>query len=585
MKKISNKSFGNRITRYFVPFTTIMLISVAMLSYYSFYKTLKAEKEKSVEMLIDQISDKFDYYFKNIKAMMLYISQNESIYAAFKDYGEMSAQEKYYLNEQITRYSNNVNIFNDYVNDIILIGKNGYTKNLKNYGTLLFENDLPKKPWLQYYTPGENSNFVFVPPHISDYYSNSASKKLVVSVVLPVSADGERVGFIQGDLDYDKLKRLLNKVFEQNEISVSMVTSEGTIVFDESEKMINQKIDKKLLVHMKDNSETFVEEIDGERNLIIYKKSDIAGWYLLARIPYHIILEAGQTIFNKIIFIIMPISIFATLIISCFLVSQIKKPLGELYKRVEQVDVKNFVYREVNYGTLEIDILGAKFENLMKDINELVQRVYVEELLRKNAQLENLRNQISPHFLYNSLQLIKAEAVINKNKEISKIVTNMANLLRYSMNTNTTHVIVGDELNYIVNYLEIYCRRYDGNLKYEINVEDEIKNLKMQKMILQPIVENCIKHNFDNIKTGIAIKVVGYKEKDSFIFEIMDNGIGIEQEKIEEIFNDLINSCRTDNIGLVNVHNRILFECGAGYGITGIESQKGVYTKFILKMR
>lgn len=586
MRRISNKSFGNRITRYFVPFTIIMLMSMAMLTYYSFYRTLKEEKEKSVQMLIDQISDKFNYNFNDLEAMMLYISQNKSINVAFKEYGEMSIQEKFYLNERITSYTNNVNILNDYINDIILIGKNGYTKNLKNYGTLLYNNNLPNMPWIKHYSPGENSNFFFVPPHISDYYSNVSSKKLVVSVILPIATDRKRVGFIQGDLDYGKLKQLLDKVYEQNEISVSMVTNEGTMVFNQSEKMINKRLDKKLLLHMKDDSGTFIEKISGERNLFIYKKSDISGWYLLAQIPYTVILEAGQTIFYKIIFIIMPISILVTLTISYFLVRQIKKPLGELCLRVEQVDVENFIFQEVNYGTLEIDILGAKFEKLMEDINELVQRVYVEELLRKNAQLVNLRNQISPHFLYNSLQLIKTEAVMVKNREISKIVTNMANLLRYSMNINTTHVTVKEELDYIEDYLEIYCRRYDGKLKYEINVQDEIKDFKMQKMILQPIVENCIKHNFDNIKSGITITIIGYKENESFIFEIIDNGIGIEQKKIEEIFNDLLNSYKTtDDIGLGNVHNRIFLECGSGYGITGIESQKGVYTKFILKMR
>lgn len=584
MKKKSNKSFGNRIARYFVPFIIIMLISIAMLSYYSFYKSLKDEKEKSVQMLIEQISDKFDYYFNDIKAMMLYTSQNEAIYKAFKEYGEMNYPEKYFLNDQISKNYVNVNIFKDYVNDIILIGNNGYTRNLKNYATLIVDNDLLNKPWIQHYTPGVYSNFDFVPPHMSDYYV--LNNKLVLSVLLPVVKDGERLGFIQGDLDYSQLKKLLNKVYQQNEISISMVTDEGTIVFNQNEEMINQKIDKKLLVHMNDFSGTFVENIDTERNLFVYEKSDITGWCFMARIPYRSILSAGQTIFNRIIFIIMPICIFITLTISYFLVFQIKKPLSELCRRVEQVDVESFEYQEVNYGTLEIDVLGAKFENLLKDINELVHRVYIEELLRKNAQLENLRNQISPHFLYNSLQLIKTEAAIIKNKEISKIVTNMANLLRYSMNTKTTHVTVGEEVNYIVDYFEIYCRRYDGNLKYEINVADEIKNLKMQKMILQPIVENCIKHNFDYIKSGVAITVVGYKEKDSFIFEITDNGVGIEQEKIEEISKDLISSRKTtDDIGLVNVHNRILLECGTEYGIIGIESQIGIYTKFILKLR
>jgi two-component system sensor histidine kinase YesM len=224
---------------------------------------------------------------------------------------------------------------------------------------------------------------------------------------------------------------------------------------------------------------------------------------------------------------------------------------------------------------------------MLARINELIEQVYLAEIKKKNAEFELLRHQITPHFMYNSLQLIKAEAIFSKNKQISQIVTSLANLLRYSMDNQASFVTVADEIQYIRDYLEIYKRRFVGKFEYQIDVDEAIMGCKMQKIILQPVVENCIKHGFEGLKSGGLIKIRGWRDEDDCIFEITDNGKGISFEKTEQLMQELekADQSKINGIGLLNVHQRLVLECGENYGITRIVSKEGEYMQIILKTK
>ena len=253
--------------------------------------------------------------------------------------------------------------------------------------------------------------------------------------------------------------------------------------------------------------------------------------------------------------------------------------------RIETVTVTNYEPAQIDYGVGEIAELGDKFESMLAQNNQLIEQIYVAEIKKKNAELNALREQITPHFVYNSLQVIKAEAIFSKNKQISQIVSAIANLLRYSMDNRTSQVTVADEIDYIRNYLDIYERRFIGQFDYKIDVAEEMMGCKVQKMILQPLVENCLKHGFETMKSGGCIQIRGRKEGDSCIFEVQDNGKGVSVEKIEQLRRELeqADQSTVDGIGLFNVHQRVIMEHGSEYGIREIDSKEGEYTRVVLK--
>lgn len=585
LRNYINRSFSRRLFFFFGPYIVLLLISVTLLSFSSFFNTLKQEKERSTRTLVSQIRDNFDYYFKDIKTMMAYISINKDIQQALIQYGTLSFQERYFLNNRISDSLSNVNVFKSFINDIIIVGNNGYKHNLPNYYPLDQFLDLHSNEWLSNYHPSRNSNFGFTPPHLADYYETGSPVRRVVSSILPMTVQGRTVGFLQGDIDYEKLHAVLDTVYQQNEIEITVVTADGVIVFDQDFDRVGAQLDHILFLQLQGSDGAFVSQQQDDNSMVVYLQSDVTGWYLIGSIPYAALLNPGYSVSQTILFVILPISLLLALALFLFISRQLSQPWNRLVHRVETATVANYQPAQIDYGVGEIAELGIKFETMLAQNSQLVEQIYVAEIRKKSAELTALREQITPHFVYNSLQVVKAEAIFTNNKQISQIVTAIANLLRYSMENGTTQALVADEINYIRNYLDIYKRRYIGKFDYEIDVDEEMLSRKVQKMILQPLVENCLKHGFENMKSGGCIQIHGRKEEGDCIFEVLDNGKGISPAKTEQLLGKLAEADLNsgDGIGLLNVHQRIVLEHGKGYGIREIDSKEGAYTHIVLR--
>src|SRR5450432_1071712 len=153
LRNYINRSFGRRLLFFFVPYIVLLLVSITLVSFSSFFNTLKQEKENSTRALVSQILDNFDYYYKDIETMMAYISINKDIQQALTQYKTLSFTDQYFLNGRITDSLSNVNIFKSFINDIMIIGSNGYRHNLPNYYPLNESLDLYDSEWLKTYHP------------------------------------------------------------------------------------------------------------------------------------------------------------------------------------------------------------------------------------------------------------------------------------------------------------------------------------------------------------------------------------------------------------------------------------------------
>ncbi len=580
------KDFRNRIAVYIIPFVITIIMIISMSCYYTFYSAFKQEKLNSAQILIDQIGMQFDARFKTVKTPMSYITMNQTMETAMKRYQNMSIQEKYYLDKDMTEYLSNIDAFIDYVTDIIIVGNNGYTFNLPTAFRLDHEKFSQNKDWVVQYMNTNKTQFYYTLVHQADYYEQMGTSKKVVSVLLPIMYQGTNYGFIQADLDYEALNKQLYKVYSQEETSISIIDQDGTIIFDKEDSMLNQQLAVNIKENIHDNQGSFTVKTDGKEMLVVYQKLDITNGYLVARISYSAIFEVSNKVLKIICTIILPIAIILAVLFSVGISDQIRKPLNELYERVGQVDIKNYEYLEKDYGVDIINRLGEQFEDSFVKIKELIEEVYIADIRHNNAQYEILQKQITPHFMYNSLQLIKTEALISGNKEISEITTVFSNLLRYSFEKDVKWVTVEQEKSHIIDYLNIYHKRFPKKFEYQISIDRQILQKAMLKLILQPFVENSIKHGLKDISEGGIIKVNGYLYENDIYFEVIDNGIGIDSEKIKEIEYQLNDNENTiDNVGLINVHQRILIGDGKEYGIIKIESVPYKETKFTIKIR
>ena len=560
-----------------LPWMAVILLAASGALFGYQFRAFKADKEKSVETLISERAMHFDRYFTEIKSQLVHISGLSDVRTALLKFQDMSAVEIYKVRNAIADNIGNINIFNPYIEDMIVIGINGFVQNLQTFSSLKSHTDPLEWDSIRSYRPGKSGSFYYTLPYIADYYAEQPH--MVISVVLPVRENTVIAGYVQCNLNYENvLHMLLPETGEEDYgTGFTAVNEDGRVMISADAEELGTEMDPLWLTRASASEKGFFTVRDQGTHMVVYRNLDITKWIFMEQVPYRAIL---RPILHQIVFllgILLPVSILVMAVILMLLTRRIQKPMEMLKERVETADVESYERPDINYRVEEIQVVADRFEDSMERTKKLIEDVYQEELLRKNAQLEILRNQITPHFLYNSLQLIKAEAILSKNKEISQTVTALANLLRYSMNSQEEVTSAAAELQYIRDFLEIYKRRYVDKFEYDVTWEAEIENCVIPKMILQPLVENSIRHGIQEMKSGGWIEVKAFIENGICVFTVKDNGTGVSREELEKLRQELSGEQPVDvlGIGIINVHQRVRLLCGPDSGIAEIDGCEG----------
>ncbi|MBP3901385.1 MAG: sensor histidine kinase [Blautia sp.] len=570
-------SFSMRIFKYIVPWMAILFLLASIMFFYYQAVTFIDEKADDIEVIIADRADDFEQQFKQIKSELAYAARFSSVKTALLKYDKMTTVEQYETRNRISDDLNGINIFNRYVEDIIIIGKNGFTKNLDSYESLKAGTDPLTWPSITGYRPG-SSNFYFTLPYTADYYADTPHT--VFSVVLPVKENGETVGYVQGNLNYDRVIGMLETSHGSRQVegtTFGAITESGDIVFMGDETFSpDASAMEEILKGIGSGESRFTIKQPG-RKLIVHERLKESGWIFLGMIDHDYVAATVNRGALVLLFIVLPVSLALMSLAIMLLARRIQKPVEKLKNRVENVDIETYEPSNESYEIREVQVVADKFEESMQRNQKLIREVYEEELLRKDVELEVLRNQITPHFIYNSLQLIKAEAVMSGNREISKSVNALAGLLRYSMHSGTDVVFLKEEIEYIGNYLEIYKRRYVDRFVYEIETDEEALEQKIPKMILQPLAENSIRHGFADVKSGGIVRIVTKYKEGRVTIRIEDNGCGISEERRRKLLEGIREpeGAVGKEIGLLNVHRRIQLQCGKESGISELGNLPG----------
>jgi len=179
--------------------------------------------------------------------------------------------------------------------------------------------------------------------------------------------------------------------------------------------------------------------------------------------------------------------------------------------------------------------LKKVFNQMIGSIQDLIEKVKKEEKIITKNELEIIQAQINPHFLYNTLDAVSALALIGDNENCLKVTQALGNFYRNSLNSGLDLVKIEDEIECIKSYITILNIRYDNKIIMVYDIEEEIKEYKVLKLILQPIVENAAHHGIRNKKGQGTISIKGYLDEDEIIFIVTDDGLGMTEEKVKEI--------------------------------------------------
>ena len=227
----------------------------------------------------------------------------------------------------------------------------------------------------------------------------------------------------------------------------------------------------------------------------------------------------------------------------------------------------------------EIGELALTFNNLVTHIRTLLAENRERERTLRVAQVKSLTEMIKPHFMYNTLNLIKWSAKLGDSEGAADIAVQLGKLLRASVSMKE-FVTVAEELTFLRTYLKIQQRRFEGRLKVTVRVASSAYSCYVPKLILQPLVENAIQHGIEMTEGGGRIEITGAMEDNYLVFRVKDNGQGMSPERRQEVL-----ARRDDNhFGLYNVHMRAVLNGDETCGIE-LHSMEGKGTEVILTLR
>ena len=269
-----------------------------------------------------------------------------------------------------------------------------------------------------------------------------------------------------------------------------------------------------------------------------------------------------------------------------YLTRNLASPIKRMKKDLGIVGDASQAYRLSNYPSNEIGQIAEKINLMLDHLEEArsssmkaQQDKYESDILLSKAELEYIHAQVNPHFLYNSLETVCGMAATGRTDLVIDTCTALSSLFRYSIREGDK-VPLEDELKYAQNYFYVMNQRYNGELELRISISDADRLVIVPKMILQPVLENSLKHGKMNTAEHGIVNVSAQRENEYFVISIRDNGAGIPPEKLQSIREQIGQSLKIDKehgLGLRNLNARLRMSCG-GESRVEIDSEENSYT-------
>lgn len=433
------------------------------------------------------------------------------------------------------------------------------------------------EPW---FNMGPDENVKVLPTHLSEQ-----TGKYVISLVLPIfSTDTMQLtGRLVINLRIGELEKTFVRSSLANKGYFFIVSEDGTIVYHPDSGLLGKPIGKTVLAELKLDRPSDIQTIQGTEMLISSSDSEMADWKLVAMIPFEEMASGVKVARNAVMASVL-ILVAIVFIVVPIVAQRFTRPLRQLKRLMEQAEQGNLDVRAtVIPGKDEIQLLSHSYNRMTSRLSGLIDtvgRMKVNEmnilLGQKEAMIRALQNQINPHLLYNTLEIINSLAYVEKNERIQVIAKNLGDYYRYTASIKEPFVSLQDELEHARKYLEIVKIRFPKHFQWRFYVNEKYYGVRIVKCSLQPIVENAVKYAIEPKQGNGTVIVSAYHESGDLVIEVADNGDGIAADKLVELRLRLDGiAAQTDetlmgspSVGIANVHARLVLQHGPRYGLT-----------------
>ena len=541
-------------------FIVAVMLSIMAANYYSAINVVKGNNSDYIKGVISQLNQSISANSKDIQRIIQTVAYNRETVQNYLSATDSAKRIESFT--QLKAYMSDMMGLKEGILDIALIEKNGAVYNLRANSNQLtaISREIPR-----------NNLYYFLGFKMIDL-NYEETPVLVAGAPIYSTTNFDELGTLMLVIDNRLLFGDGNPVNLPEGALVYMADRTGKLFYtnDDSSKLGEPISKDKLLNH---TSQYMIQ-----REAI----PDLGGEIVIA-MPNRVLLQGLNEIRQKQL-IMVAIALLLMVIPLLFVSNNILRPLKKFMRLMGEVSLgeKKHLSKRIEVdGYAEMIMMASRFNEMLAEIENLTDHLleskrvlYETELIKRRAELTFLQSQINPHFLYNTFESIKGLAVRQGASQIFELTKALALFFRYSIK-GPDMVSLEEELIIIKSYIVIQQIRFGNRLQVEYDISTECLGCLVPKMILQPIVENAIKHGIEPLeRTGILV-IKGYRCGGNLHLSVEDNGAGINSGKLEEINYSIERRSATDGfesnsksgIGLANVHDRIRINFGESYGI------------------
>ena len=372
------------------------------------------------------------------------------------------------------------------------------------------------------------------------------------------------IGMIRISISEDTLSNLYKGLFLGDQSEIFVIDKDGIIVSHPNKDFIGKPApEQDFVLKFKDSTGFHSKVLNDQKVAYSYRITD-SNYSMIGIVPMKTMYYESDMIRSLIMFTFAGCLLFV-LILGSLLSRRISAPIKMLSEKMNEVEEGNFDASVCIDAQDEMGNLANHFNLMILKIKTLIRDLYEVKIKEREAELKALQEQINPHFLYNTLDTIRWTARKNKDFETSEYIEVLSRILRHNLNNGCYDTDIGSEIAHLKDYIFLQEKRYKDKLGIYINIDKSLYKYKIIKLVLQPIVENAIKHGFSPRLDGGFIFIDGAYADGTIKITVADNGVGADEKAINEIIHS---QKKTDRVyALKNIHERIQFNYGEKYGL------------------
>lgn len=421
-----------------------------------------------------------------------------------------------------------------------------------------------------------NGKITWIPTHRIQKNYNSYCNFACGILIKNLYNIAESKGILILNIDvglFDDLFALLGQVDDSTTYLVT--DDEGTIVWS-NKLRVADKLEQNFFQEVCTQKYSCdVQEYDNEEYVTTSFHSNYNDWNYISMKSKEEVMKSGRWVLTLIIvqlFLILLLAVAGAFILQYYIIRPIRKMVVVMSRPEKELQGQRLKIEQED----EVGRLYQSFNEMRERIEAYIRLNEEINKREKEYQIQALNAQINPHFMYNTLDTLYWMAMEISEFKMCQLITSFSDILRYSISKKTSFVTLEEELKCVKNYIMIYEERFEKKFGY-FKIDERIYPYRTFKMLLQPIVENCIVHGFSGNMEGAVLEVFGELKGEEARIRIRDNGCGISKERI-----DYLLSKESDRVGLSNIHQRLKLLYGEGYGLE-IISENGKGTEVILR--